>query len=113
MDETYEEEDDGSTAISSTSEGYESDIGDRENRIRRHPSMEKIRRAAEDIPAATDGGRQLATELGEDCLFIQINGSTYAEADGFLRDLIQSSTKRKKGLVYFQRKEKKQKFQKI
>ncbi|KAK6061168.1 hypothetical protein COOONC_01166 [Cooperia oncophora] len=82
-----DEEDGGSTGISSVSEGYESDP-EREGRMRRRNSMEKIRKAHEDGGMAVEQGQQWASELGPDCEFMMLSSSQFADAKTFLEGIV-------------------------
>ncbi|KAK6033364.1 hypothetical protein OSTOST_00410 [Ostertagia ostertagi] len=82
-----DEEDGGSTGISSVSEGYESDP-EREGRMRRRNSMEKIRKAHEDGGMAVEQGQQWANELGPDCEFMMLSSSQFTDAKTFLEGIV-------------------------
>ncbi|KJH41600.1 hypothetical protein DICVIV_12425 [Dictyocaulus viviparus] len=96
IDEVIEDEEDGgSTGISSVSEGYESDT-DRDSRIRRHNSMEKFRKTNEEGGIAIEQGQKWANELGSECEFIVLSSSQFTDANTFLENIINSIHKYRK-----------------
>ncbi|CAJ0608926.1 unnamed protein product [Cylicocyclus nassatus] len=88
-DECKDEEDGESTGIASVSEGYNSDA-EGEGRIQRRNSMEKIRKASEDVEVAVEQGQQWASNIGPNCEFILLSSSKFNEARAFLEDIIRA-----------------------
>lgn len=79
-------EETASQHTNSTSEGYESD--DRDG-MKRHYSMEQIRKSLDDnVSSVLDQGEKLAQELGPRCLFLQISSSNSSDAKKVLSQLI-------------------------
>ncbi|CAA91451.2 Ras family protein [Caenorhabditis elegans] len=85
-------EETASAHTSSTSEGYESD--DRDG-MKRHYSMEQIRKGLDDniSTSVADQGEQLAQELGSRCSFMQISSSSSSDAKKVLTQMIMSINK--------------------
>ncbi|CAI2356116.1 unnamed protein product [Caenorhabditis sp. 36 PRJEB53466] len=84
-------EETASANTSSASEGYESD--DRDG-MKRHYSMEQIRKGLDDnLASVTDQGEKLSQELGPRCSYLQINSSKAADAHKVLTQMIISINK--------------------
>lgn len=84
-------EETASQHTNSTSEGYESD--DRDG-MKRHYSMEQIRKGLDDnMSSVLDQGEKLAQELGPRCSYLQISSSNSSDAKQVLTQMIISLNK--------------------
>ncbi|KAL6722444.1 hypothetical protein Aduo_017569 [Ancylostoma duodenale] len=104
-DEVIEDEEDGgSTGISSISEGYESDP-EGEGRMRRRNSMDKIRKAHEDGETGVEKGQQWANEIGPNCEFILVSSSQFDDGKKFLEELVSAirSSRRPRSISFIKR----------
>lgn len=82
-DELIEEDTLSMADQSSTSEGYESDSP---GQIKRHPSIEKIRRSQEDAFITKEQGQAFSQQLGNDSKFLSVQISQF---DGTLELLME------------------------
>ncbi|ULT83700.1 hypothetical protein L3Y34_012748 [Caenorhabditis briggsae] len=84
-------EETASQHTNSTSEGYESD--DRDG-MKRHYSMEQIRKGLDDnMTSVIDQGEKLAQELGSRCSYLEISSSKSSDAKKVLTQMIISLSK--------------------
>lgn len=81
-------EETASAHTSSTSEGYESD--DRDG-MKRHYSMEQIRKGLDDnMTSVIDQGEKFAQEFGGRCTYLEISSSNSADAKKVLSQMVAS-----------------------
>ncbi|KAF1748634.1 hypothetical protein GCK72_025101 [Caenorhabditis remanei] len=79
-------EETASQHTNSTSEGYESD--DRDG-MKRHYSMEQIRKSLDDnVTSVLDQGEKLAQDLGTRCSFLKISSSNSSDAKKVLTQMV-------------------------
>ncbi|CAB3399620.1 unnamed protein product [Caenorhabditis bovis] len=89
-DEILMNDETSSANTSSTSEGYESD--EREG-MKRHFSMEQIRKSLDDTHLAIDQGEKLAEELGSKSSYMKISSSNLDDARKVLTHIVLSLNK--------------------
>lgn len=84
-----DEEGGGPTVISSVSEGYECDL-DRNGKVHRRDSMEKVRLTHGDDGLTIKQGQQWANELGSGCEFVLLSSSQFTNAKAFLQSIVKT-----------------------